>query len=425
MEGNYKNILGEKIPCTLEVLSPVHIGSGIKLAKGFNFISEGETTKIVPQSEIEEYLRDNPEEIQNFDGPDYRPLDILKKINKYRSYNIYCNASDILEFIRDAKGNPFIPGSSVKGSLRTSIISNKINSLNDNDKSSLLKKTDFRGQKFAAKDIEKLIFGEDSNKNIMRLFNIFDISFSNNDIDLYKINVISLQNNEGTNFLWKVMGRDRNNTPNPAQATSVFSEMLQPGSKANFSFKLDKFLFDNAKANNELKLKNYINSILIDDLIKDINEYTLRLLKSEIDFFTKLNTLKKLDKVIKSLNEIKTELENIISKKERSVIMRISWGSGWKFMTGDFIPASELINIKRNLRLGKREFDIFPKSRKIVFEDNQPVTLAGFIKIKFFETIDTKDIPVNDNSEKTVEKTPPADNDPLSALKGKFKVTKK
>lgn len=424
MEGNYKNILGEKIPCTLEVLSPVHIGSGIKLAKGFNFISEGGTTKIVPQSEIEEYLRNNPEEIQNFDRPDYRPLEILKKINKYRCYNIYCNVSDILEFIRDAKGNPFIPGSSVKGSLRTSIISNKINSLNENEKSSLLGKTDFRGQKFAAKEIEKIIFGEDSNKNVMRLFNIFDIFFYNKDIDLYKINVISLKDTQGTDFLWKVMRRNQNNTSNHSQATSIYSEMLQPGSKANFSFKIDKFLFDNSKADSELKLKNYINSILIENLINDINDYTLRLLKSEIDFFTKLNSSNNLDKVVKSLNKMKTDLENIIFKKEQSVIMRISWGSGWKFMTGDFIPEEILVNIKSRLRLGKNNFNFFPKSRKIVFDGNQPDTLAGFIRIKFFETLDINDIQDNKTSEETAAKKP-AENDPLSALKGKFKVTKK
>jgi len=423
MEDNYKNILGEKIHCTLEVLTPVHIGSGIKLAKGFNFISEPGTTKIVPQSEIENYLRENPEEIEKFDNPDFKPLDILKSINKSRAYNIHCTAPDILEFIRDARGNPFIPGSSVKGSFRTSIISNKVNSLNEKDKSTLLNKIDFKSQKFAGKDIEKIVFGEDSNKNIMRLLNVFDISFDNGDIDLYKINVLSLKDAEGTDYLWKVMRREQNNTPNPGQATSVFSEMLQPGSKANFSFKIDKFLFENSKAVSELKLKKYINSILIDNLIKDINDYTLRLLKSDIDFFNKLNKTKKLKKVLESLEGIKSKLDNIVSDKEKSVILRISWGSGWKFMTGNFIPDEMLADIKKRLRLGKQNFVHFPKSRKIVFCENEPDTIAGFIKINFFDRIVNSDIP--ENAKTTTEKFSNEDNDPLSALKDKFRVKAK
>ncbi len=33
-----KQKLGEKIPCSIEVLTPVHIGSGVKLAEGIDFI---------------------------------------------------------------------------------------------------------------------------------------------------------------------------------------------------------------------------------------------------------------------------------------------------------------------------------------------------------------------------------------------------
>ena len=50
-----KNILGKRINCSLEVLSPLHIGSGIKLQKNFDYLSEGNYTIIFTKEEIEKF----------------------------------------------------------------------------------------------------------------------------------------------------------------------------------------------------------------------------------------------------------------------------------------------------------------------------------------------------------------------------------
>ena len=61
-----KEKLGLKIPCTLEILSPVHIGSGVKLAKDIDFFNDGNSITIVSQAELMQYLEDNPDELDSF-----------------------------------------------------------------------------------------------------------------------------------------------------------------------------------------------------------------------------------------------------------------------------------------------------------------------------------------------------------------------
>ena len=55
-----KSKLGLKIPCSIEILTPVHIGSGVKLTEGIDFVKTDHSVEIIPQSELMEYLKNNP-----------------------------------------------------------------------------------------------------------------------------------------------------------------------------------------------------------------------------------------------------------------------------------------------------------------------------------------------------------------------------
>ena len=114
---NSKKVIGEKIPCSIEVLSPVHIGSGVKLANGIDFSYTRNSVTIVSQSELMYYLEQNPDELQKFIAGGYKleKLTIGSFGNKYpiNGERIF----DISEFERNGFGKPYIPGSSIKGSL--------------------------------------------------------------------------------------------------------------------------------------------------------------------------------------------------------------------------------------------------------------------------------------------------------------------
>jgi len=377
-----KATLGEKINCSLEVLSPLHIGSGIKLQKNFDYLSEGDNTIIFTKEEIEKLLIENPEIIDEFDKQGFSPASYLKRISNPRSYNVKCYAKDILEFERNGEGIPYIPGSSFKGAVRTVLLYSFFNSRSSIEQNKLLSKIDYTKSKFASDFILKDLFGEDSNHNLFRAISFSDIYFDNSNLNLLCTYILSLSSENS--FKWKNMIKDKPNSENASGATPIFSEMIFPGSKANFNIKLDDFLFTNIAAKSELRF----DTITINELVKKINNYSKTKIQNEIEFIDKINFNNKLDILKKNLEEMEGKISLDITSE---FIIRLSWGSGWKGMTGDFLNPEALKVVRNKLNLGKYGFD-FPKSRKIVFEGAMPSYYTGWVKVKLNQSFSKNDI---------------------------------
>lgn len=408
-----KQKLGEKIPCSIEVLTPVHIGSGVKLTNKIDFkISEDkQRLTIINQSDLIKYLEENPDEIENFLS---NKLEKLKKTPDGKTYNINGNyVGEIYQFERDGNGKPYIPGSSIKGAIRTSILAKLFSDLSEEEREKILNeaKDSKKGENLASEPILNKIFGKDSNYNLMRTLQVND-GYFNTDVELEHLHILSLKSEN--EYGWKKMGKDKKTKQpfplqnKPESSTSIFVEVLKIESVGFFSISIDNFLLDNQLAKNELKFSNNAINIL-KNLVETINQYSIEKLKKEKDFFEKLTNPQKLDLVIKEIDNLIEKIENL-SKDE--FILRISWGSGWKGMTGDYLDENWLNIFRQKYRLGRQNLP-FPKTRRIVFEDNKPKYLTGWIKVKLYDT--KPEIKVSDkSSENTV--------DPMELLKQKFKV---
>jgi CRISPR-associated protein Csm5 len=421
---NSKKIIGEKIPCSIEVLTPVHIGSGTKLTERIDFIKTEQSVQIVSQSELMQYLENNPDELNRFINGNYN-LDSLKKIPGERNYNIVMGrAKEINEFERNGFGKPYIPGSSLKGSLRTFILKIAFDRLNDSQKQALLKKVNDRRREWASEPIVKDIFGNDSNHNLMRVLEIFDAEFQ--EINLEKVLILSLTNEEGSSYGWKLMIKPPINVNDPEKATWIFVEALPIGSKGYSSISLSNFLLNNQIAKNELKFNEPSLSDLR-TLASTINEYSRNKLKLEKQFFKELSKPKTLNALIDNIDKLITHFDDLTQDE---FIMRISWGAGWKGMTGDYIndlkndEKQKWIDFFRDkycdgmkMKMGRPEFPIFPKTRRIVFEDDKPKYLTGWIKVKLNDT-KPKDLSKSKNN-----KSDEPEIDPIELLKQNFKVT--
>lgn len=161
--------------------------------------------------------------------------------------------------------------------------------------------------------------------------------------------------------------------------------MISIGSKANFTIRLDDFLFTNSVAKTELQF----NQFTTNDLAKKINIYSKTKIQNEIKFIDKINSNNKLDILKKNLEEMESKI-SIDNTNE--FIIRLSWGSGWKGMTGDFLSSEALTEVRKQFKLGKTGFNIFPKSRKIVFEGDKPSYLTGWVKVKLNESYSVNEI---------------------------------
>ncbi|MGB9665688.1 MAG: type III-A CRISPR-associated RAMP protein Csm5 [Ignavibacteria bacterium] len=405
-----KQKLGEKIPCSIEILTPVHIGSGVKLTDGIDFVKDNDSVHIIPQAVLIKYLEVNPDERDRFISGNYK-LNSLKRIPEGRRYNISMGrTSEINEFERNGNGKPYIPGSSIKGAIRTVLLKKRFDELDQNKQNELLKKVTSNRKEWAAEPIVNELLGKDSNKNLMRILEVFDAEFENLDLD--KIQILSLTNDAGTSYGWKQLWNKQNIT-DPNRASQIFCETLPIGSKSYFSLTLHSFLLNEPAAISTLNFNE--NSLSnIQELVSTINKYSKQKLEKEKEFFEKLTSPKKLNTVI---NEIQSLLDKIKKLSNDEFILRISWGSGWKGMTGDYLDQTWLMNFRRKYQLGKINFPIFPKTRRIVIEDDEPKYLTGWVKVKLNDTE-----PVNQKID-TVEKDEKIDSNNWAALLGqKFNV---
>jgi CRISPR-associated protein Csm5 len=335
---------------------------------------------------------------------------LLRRIPEGKRYNISMGrTSEINEFEKNGNGKPYIPGSSIKGAIRTILLKKRFDKLSPVEQNELLREINNNRKEWASEPIIKRLLGNNSNQNIMRILEVFDAEF--NELELNKVLVLSLTNDQGTSYGWKQLWGNRNNVSDPDKASHIFCETLPVNSKGYFSISLQNFLMNNSEAKSVL---NFSETALesIGNLSEIINEYSKKKLENEKEFFNNLKSPKKLSSVI---TEIDNLLEQINNLNNDEFILRISWGSGWKGMTGDYLNEDWLNKFRKKYKLGKKDFPIFPKTRRIVFEDNKPKYLTGWVKVKLNEP---KHIVQNNNSKLDERES----IDAMERLKQNFRV---
>jgi len=355
----------------ITVLTPVHIGTGFRKMKGIDFYFDERTSQVilVDLDEIGTLLVDNSQalnELANLDeqndiGDLTRRYHLNLKNNK--NYPINSVGREFLEFVRTGLGQPLIPGSSLKGSLRTAILRNIIDQKSDVERRELFKEIPNGGNPKSASDkLLKKIFGSNPNYDLMRVLIISDSHFSEADLMLIESRVLS-QNRNG--WHWKPM--------------PVWCEVLRPGTKAEVGLSLDNFLLSDSIAVKKLNFPNRIPDDL-NQFINQINHYSASMIGAEITYFEERDSEKpELNEIIRNLNLVKKH----IPANDSAMVIRLGWGSGWKHMTGDYLERDKdiLEKIRMNFRLGRPGMP-FPKSRKIAFQNGKPIFPFGWIKLE-------------------------------------------
>lgn len=149
---NYGHL--ERIPITLTVKSPLYIGSGEKLT-GMEYILDDLNTVYVPsipdmidafsnawqRGLSDDFLRfitspDKGKQLGDFIRQRRIPLNPLPKWVRYtvRAQRDIQGMNTFLTFIKNPEGQAYIPGSSIKGALRTALIASR---MRDSDRSAL------------------------------------------------------------------------------------------------------------------------------------------------------------------------------------------------------------------------------------------------------------------------------------------------
>ena len=181
---------------SLTTLSPVFIGSGEELNKSMYVYNDNEIMIIDEKKLIKELLlrkglyesflngcSSGDLNLTNFLEKNlhgYKDIDIYKyKIKSYSNIKTNGKFNNINTFIKSSNGKPYIPGSSIKGAIRTAIIAGEI--INNKSKYNNIFKGIISGRnRYSENDIVNNI---SNNFNIKNIFNKISVS-DTNDIDI-------------------------------------------------------------------------------------------------------------------------------------------------------------------------------------------------------------------------------------------------
>lgn len=344
----------------ITTLSKVHIGNGESLQNGYDFIFNDSYIEILSLDKLKDIVKLDAQTVKDWTNAilageakkivnddlvsgiapeEYckRKIKIIGKIgeNKWNK--------SLKECMYDGMGRPYIPGSSIKGAIRTVIHAGLARS-----------KVKERGIINLDKGIKEILDDK------FRYLQVGDAYFEKgSEVAVRQIN-LNIRNSS-------------KDLIDPAKSQIV--EAIAENKVSEFRLNIDEKFYD------------------IKVLFGQIREHTKQLIKEDIEFWKKQKESGKSgqDKYINNLNDILAEIEKC---KNNETVLRIGQASGWRFVTGAWLEelkhiddknSNSLFNqevIKTKCRPDKyKEYD-FPKSRRIAEKDSG---LFGFVKLKKIE----------------------------------------
>lgn len=209
-------------------------------------------------------------------------------------------------------------------------------------------------------EIEKLVFGQDPTKDFLRSLQVSD-THAIPDARLKVEEIRTLTTLRNGRHGWEKF--------------RTYVEALKRGTKRDLEMNIDKFLLDGDAAR-ELHFES--KQSLLREIPKICNEFADTSIVDEINFFKQYNTPSELGDILEFYERTRER------KKEDSFLLRLAWGSGWHEMTvGRLLDPYLLIGLRKKFGgLGKNRVPEFPKTRRFVFENGKPKYPLGWVKLE-------------------------------------------
>lgn len=365
----------------IKTLSPIHIGNGVFLQNGSDFVSakDGKYNYIYiidPRkilsiigvehlydwvASIERHTQDTLGFVKRY-RPNTQPIDFAKR--QILSFSAAGPTDTLKECLHDGKGIAYIPGSSIKGAIRTAILSTLVSKI-----ANVESRVTSRG-KVSAKQVEEVLFGAEPNSSLFRFLQVGDAYFSKDcEISTRMIN-LNIRNN-----------RDLRDT-----RMSQLVEAIGTECKSNFQLKLSREFYQWAKVrynHRDSRLKELPDCMKsIPALFETLNAHTIKLLKEEIGIWEKVSAQHTgAEDYIENMKDL---LDSTCQcRKGEECVLRLGHGSGWRFVTGAWSEQlnnfGSIVNSTRPYNEKRYRNYIFPKSRRL----DKDSDVLGFIKLSY------------------------------------------
>ena len=352
------------ITLTVRTITPLHIGTGRKLVKDFDFLTKnGRTYRIREEGLIDElYARDPKLTEQLMRTPPGRLLkpEDLTSGSPFIRYVLpgVPGSNEFREQLKDAHDCPYLPGSSLKGALRTVLAWHGWK-----EKGLTLSSVRLdRRPKYAAREAEKKLFGKDPHHDLLRTVRIFDSRPVPTDtLIIENVNV------------WTKRGA----------AAPISIEAIREGTEFTVPASIDESLFsDWASKAPGFPLSHHD---WIADIPKIARARAAERMQREIDWWK--------GRVLPSkLHELQSALRNA---PDNAFPLQLGFGTGWEGMTigAPIKKDADWPNTYRYLRLGQIprrrgatvHYADFPSSRRVVVRNRTQILPLGWVWITWKE----------------------------------------
>ena len=362
----------------LKTITPVHIGTGETLSQIDGFYDNGRWHRIdidavlaaVPESELNRLTIAMGQ--RDFQWGRYLPTN-----QPSASYTLPCaedpRETEIRETIKNPFSRPMIPGSSIKGAIRTALLWDLIGDDNKEVQNDLKEQLQRRSnQNWAGQPIERQVLGKDPNHDLMRVVQVSDTA---------PIPIEALE----MGVAWTVtLNRDGELVPKREgnREYKTFVEQIRAEQTFDFSIKIDKSLF-RPREKGELGYSDRQEQVVCEELAEVCNFVAKGLADAEAGFFADYN----LDEIVNFYDALLKRLENL---PDGAFVLPIGWGTGYRTKTVTellTVDDDDLMNLRKHYRLGEsrsRRGDYhpeFPKTRRILYNRQRPMSPLGWIQI--------------------------------------------
>lgn len=375
---------------TIKTLTPVHVGNGRTLTKSIDFVffsnlnnkplailDEEKIYAIVTDTHFDKWMAniENRQDLLSFlrsIKSNLKPEDIAKRITYVQEGNLN-DKTQIHEQIHNGLMKPYIPGSSLKGAIRTAIFAQVVQKNPEFAKSNLKKITNSDIQ-YKDNALIKHYLADDAqndqqNKDFLRFLQVGDAVFqSTKMVKVYSYNK--------SGKIWE----DR-------EDLAQWTEVIPQGATAPCRIRLwNETAEKNKNTTQYEKLKNYVgknHSVIqnTETFVKTINAHTQALLEQEKKFIAGEFEDNFYD-YQEQLNEL---LLTVKQCKNNECVLRVGKHVGFNFMTGNWqekiMDEQTFKNFKEKVRPNGERYTKFPlpKTRRFL-QDGNPL---GFIKLIF------------------------------------------
>lgn len=367
----------------ITLLTPLHIGDGRELQRNLDFSAQANRLNVIDMEAFFETLQEHPQAIREIGRSSFDPLRFAKDYRftlpwLYELPLISSRSPDNLRhFIKDATHRPYLPGSTLKGALRTALQAgfdrSRLPHLNAKGK-------DAKGELKRLQKAVQQLNGKDPHHDFLRLLTVSDSHSLSPEGSLQadEIKFFNLRRNNQAG--WKDF-KSKKTFDSYREAAGVHVESLKSGVTLWVRVELDEGFLSTPHIQRLAGIPRCTGLHGFEALCQAVNQHSLALAQAEYDFFNQYRPEGAL--AAAAYQNIGAALTEAVQHPGNAMYLRIAWGSGWRGMTGNWLKEDQLTRLREVAKLGKMGAAVFPKTRRLALKDGIPCLPPGWVQIVF------------------------------------------